>query len=62
MIGKQKSFSELYNMYHNCDDLLYNELDYADFDELYCECDKDLAKYYEFKCWLEDIDQYYHYN
>lgn len=55
-------FIELYNMYHNTDEQLYDKLDYVDFDELYIECDKDLDKYYEFKCWLEDVDQYYHYN
>lgn len=57
-----KTFEELYILYKTCNEQLYDELDNVDFDFLYDECDKDLAKYYEFKCWLEDVDQYYHYN
>lgn len=54
-----KTFEELYNMYKNGNEALYDELDYADFEELYHECDKTIAKYYEFKYWLENSEQYY---
>ncbi len=56
-----KTFDELYNLYHTGNEQLYDELDHVDFDNLYDECDKNLSKYYEFKCWLEDAEQYYHY-
>lgn len=53
------NFEDLYNMYSNRDEALYAALEGMNFEELYHECNKDLAKYYEFRCWLEDAEQYY---
>lgn len=52
-------FEDLYEMYYNSDEALYAALEGMNFVDLYHECDKDLAKFYEFKCWLEDAEQYY---
>lgn len=55
-----KTFNELYEMYTRGDDNIYLELFAGvDFEELYHECDKDIAKYYEFKTWLEYSEEYY---
>lgn len=55
-----KTFEELYEMYTNRNENIYTELFAGvDFEELYRECDKDIAKYYEFKCWLEYSEEYY---
>lgn len=53
------NFDDLYNMYSNGDEALYAALEGMDFNDLYHECDKNIAKYYEFKCWLENAEQYY---
>lgn len=52
-------FYDLYEMYRNHDEALYAALEGMSFIDLYHECDKNIAKYYEFKCWLEDAEQYY---
>lgn len=53
------NFDDLYEMYSNGDEALYAALEGMDFNKLYRECDKNIAKYYEFKCWLENAEQYY---
>lgn len=51
-----KNFDELYDMYCNNDVRLYSELlEYPDFGYLFSECRKDLAKYYEFRQYLEYV-------
>lgn len=55
-----KTFDELYEMYTSSNEDIYTALAAGvDFKELYHECDKDLAKYYQFKCWLEYSEEYY---
>lgn len=55
-----KTFDELYAMYTNGDDNIAIELfSGVDFNELYKECNKHLAKYYEFKNWLEYAEDYF---
>ena len=54
-----KTFEELYDMYCEGDENIYEHLYDVDFDELYEEADKQLAKYYEFKTWLETQEQFY---
>lgn len=55
-----KTFDELYAMYTNGDENIYTELFAGvDFSDLYHECDKNIAKYYEFKTWLEYSEEYY---
>lgn len=53
------SFEELFGMYINGDESIYDCLCLDDFDYLYDICDHDLSKYYSFKCWLESIEVYY---
>lgn len=50
-----KSFDELYEMYRNDDEHLYDLTDVDAICELIDECDKDLTKYGEFKHVLCDI-------
>lgn len=52
-------FEKLYEMYHNGDEAIYDYLSKEVFEELYHECYKNLAKFYEFSCWLESIEEYY---
>lgn len=40
------------------DEAIFDLLKEVDFNDLYHECDKDLAKHYNFKCWLESIENY----
>ena len=54
-----KNFDELYDMYVDGEELLYNELCDYDFDELIHECNKNISKYYGFREWLDDMRQYY---
>ena len=54
-----KTFEELYEMYNNGDETIYDELDNMNFDDLYHECDKNIADYYDFKNWLENEEKYY---
>lgn len=53
-----KNFERLFEMYVAGNKSIYDEVKVADFKDLYHECDKNLSKYYEFKCWLESIEEY----
>lgn len=56
----KKNFDELFAMYNNCDEEIWEALEECDFDELYRECGKRLAETYNFRLFLEDQEQYYY--
>ena len=55
-----KTFDELYEMYKHRDENIYLELFAGvNFEDLYRECSKDLAKYCEFGAWLMYTSEVY---
>lgn len=52
-----KTFEEIYAMYEAGDENIDVALSEVDIVDAYHECDKNLAKYYEFKCWLKNIEK-----
>ena len=55
-----KTFDELYEMYSNRDANIYLGLFAGvNFEDLYRECSKDLAKYCEFGAWLKYTSECY---
>lgn len=54
-----KTFEELFEMYCEGDEAIYDALYDVDWDEIYEDSSKNLAKYYEFQIWLESQEQFY---
>lgn len=52
-------FEKIYEMYCNGDEKIFEVLNAEIFEELYHECKKDLAKYYEFMGWLGNVEYCY---
>lgn len=55
----KKDFNDYYILYKNSDESIYEDLSIHIIIELERECEKDLAKYYEFQCWLRRMEEYY---
>ena len=55
----KKDFDFYYNLYINGNEELYDSLDIHTIKELERACDSDLAMYYDFKCWLIGMEEYY---
>ena len=54
------NFDDFYKMYKKGDERIYDFLNYDIIvGYLYPECNKDLSKYYNFRCWLESIEYCY---
>lgn len=56
-----KNFTYYYNLYTTSNEKLYEELTINVIRYLEKECEKDL-RFYEFMCWLEDMEEYYYDN
>lgn len=54
-----KNFDFYFDLYLKGDEALYIELSSYIVEELIKECGKDLAKYYDFQCFLYDMVEYY---
>ena len=51
-----KNFNHYYTLYTSGDEKLYDDLSIHTIKELERDCDKDLAKYYDFKMWLMSME------
>lgn len=53
-----KNFNELFDLYSNHGEVYLTTIVGVNFDELYDECDTNLAKYGEFKNWLKYCERW----
>lgn len=60
MIFMKKTIEELYEMYKNGDERIYDELTDVDLKDLRYECTKKkMSEYYEFCAWLMSVAEFY---